>query len=513
MQQIGNRRSLRFMCFGLIAFLAPVGRAQAQVATDPAPTTTSATLQQQLPPVAPPASLPTPDAGGADSAARPNASVTPPNNDAHTTSVAPAATAGTNSAAAMDQQGTEQGKPKKAKKGKRKQRQLSVANAPSDLILGDPWGDTQDELRIAGLAFRFLVQTHYRHTLAEPSQNSDESYRLPENTLARDGDGWSLNRFFFRIIANPSRYLSLRLITDFAEFRHSNSKKAVKQAFVELKPIPSHLHFQVGVLKLPFSTLELDPVAKHEFTYLGEANDLITRLGFAGRDVGAQVTAAPLAKPKYLEFVAGVYAGHAKDENRSLVGAVGARVVSRAVKDFRFGIDCVAHPSSTTYLNPFDTASKDLLPNPDNPNYPRSRTWTNGQAYSADVTFSRAGLMVRGEAMIGTRVDYDTRYGAEHWGAVWGLAAYRFPAGPIRLQPAVRAEFLDSDWEHKAGLRRQLSFALATYFSDATRLLLDLTRTDVQQNTLVLDQPEPLREVPYGALNNTRVTAQLQVDL
>ena len=115
--------------------------------------------------------------------------------------------------------------------------------------------------------------------------------------------------------------------------------------------------------------------------------------------------------------------------------------------------------------------------------------------------------------MMGTRVDYDTRYGAERWGAVWALASYRFRAGPVHLQPAIRAELLDTDWEHKAGLRRQLSFALATHLSKATRLLFDITRTDVQQDSPVLNQPDPLREVPYSALDSTRVTAQLQVAL
>jgi hypothetical protein len=466
------------------------------------------------PPAVPVTPQPTPpDAGSATPAETGPSAEREPAQDIR---AAPTATESATAGPTLErgQSDADESKPKK-KKGKRKQRKANATSTDvaGELVLGDPWGDTRDELRFAGLSFRFLVQAHYRHTAAEASQNGDEVYRIAEDTLARDGDGWDVNRFFFRIAATPSRYLALKLITDFAEFRHSNAKKAVKQAFVELKPLPLHLHFQVGVVKLPFSILELDPVAKHEFTYLGEANDLITRLGFGGRDVGAQMTVAPFAKPKYLEFVAGVFGGHTKDENRSLIGAVGARLETRALKGFRFGVDCVDHPSSTTYLNPFDNASKELLPNPANPNYPRSRTWTSGQAYSADITFSRARVMLRAEAMMGTRVDFDTRYGAERWGAVWGLAAYRFPAGPIQLQPAIRAEWLDTDWDHRAGLRRQLSLGVAAYFSKATRLLVDVTRTDVQQFSPVLDQPEPLREVPYGALDNTRITGQVQVDL
>jgi hypothetical protein len=400
----------------------------------------------------------------------------------------------------------------KEKKAKRKLEKINAAKAEGELEFGDPWGDAKDELSAAGLSFRFLVQAQYQQTIAKGSRNPDETYRVAENTLAHDGDGWGVNRFFFRVIAKPNRHLELKLITDFAEFSRA-PKRAVKQAYFELKPVPSHFHVLAGIVKLPFSILELDPVSKYELADMGKANDLATNLDFAGRDVGGEVMLAPFSKPRYLELVAGVFGGHAKDEHSSVIGSVGGRIETRAIKGLRFGLDCVIHPKSNTYLKPFDAGGKELLPNPENPAYPRARTWSSGRAYSADVTFSRDRLMLRTEALLGTRVDVDTRYGAERWGAVWGIAAYRFPAGPVHLQPALRAEWLDTDLDHDAGLRRQLSAAVAVYFSKATRLLADVTRTDVQPYSPVLAQPEPLREVPYVALDDTRITGQIQVDL
>jgi hypothetical protein len=153
------------------------------------------------------------------------------------------------------------------------------------------------------------------------------------------------------------------------------------------------------------------------------------------------------------------------------------------------------------------------MPNPDNPAFPRAQTWDSGQAFSADATFERWGLMLRTEGMLGKRVDHYTNYGAKNFAAVWAVAAYRFPVGPVKLQPAVRAEWLDTDTSHKDGLFRQLTLGLATYFTKSMRVLLDVARTDVQDQTPVVNQPTPLHLPPYFALSNTRVTGQFQADL
>jgi hypothetical protein len=419
--------------------------------------------------------------------------------------------------AISDELGDDVSEKKRNKRGKKARKALARANADrdeEDLEWGDPWGDRRDELRAAGLSFKFLLQTNYRQTFAFKSENPDPYYQVPEEVLVRSGDGWDLNRFFFRIAAEPNKHLGVKIITDFAEFAHNNGKQAVKQAYADLRPIPKHLHFQVGVLKLPFSITELDPIVKYEFTRMGQANDLVKGLGFGGRDIGMQLLATPLSRARYLTLAVGTFRGHADEEQGSVFGALGARATTEPVKGLRFGIDGIIMPRAHTYLRPFETGRKELLPNPENPNFPRSRTWDKGQAASADVTFHMQGLMLRTEGMLGTRVDHDTLYGASKFGAVWAIAAYRFPISDrFALQPALRAEFLDTDLDHKNGLRTQLSAGVATYYTKAVRFLLDIERTIVQDNSPYIDQPLPLRALPFNALSNTCITGQVQVVL
>jgi hypothetical protein len=280
-----------------------------------------------------------------------------------------------------------------------------------------------------------------------------------------------------------------------------------------LRPVPAHLEIAAGVLKLPYSTLELDASADYELADFGEADDLVKDLGFAGRDIGAELMAAPLHKPKYLMLTAGVFAGHAHGEADSPLGAVGARIESKPLKGLRLGADFVAHPETVTYLRPFETSGKNLLPNPPDPLYPREQQWQKGWAWSADARYERQRLMLRAEVMEGDRVDVFSRYGAEKFGAVWALAAYRFRLGPAELMPAARIEFLDGDWEHAVGLRRELSLGLTLLYPEHVRLLFDVTRSDVQNHSPLLDQPKPLSDPPYMALDYTRFVTQLQVQI
>ena len=406
-----------------------------------------------------------------------------------------------------------------AKKGKKGKKGKKAREAPEfgkdtdgNVEWGDPWGDTQDELRAAGLSFRFLLQTHYRQSFGT-SPNPDPNYKVGEENLMRQNDGWYVNRLFWRIAAEPSKHVGYKLLLDIAEFQHANGQQSIKQAYVALRPVPKHVHFLVGVLKLPYSILELDPIAKFEFTKMGDANDLTKGMGFAGRDIGAEVVVSPLSKPKHLTLALGLFRGHAHDENASLIGAVGGRAESHPVKGLRLGVDFVDFPKTETYLNPFATGSKTLLPNPEDPNFPRSQTYLSGHAFSADITFSRWNLMLRTEGMLGTRVDHDTLYRAKKFGAYWAIAAYRFPAGPIDLQPELRAEWLDTDLDRSVGMRRTLSAGVATFVTKYVRLLLDVARTDVQANSPFINQPLPLQQVPYDAISNTCVTGQLQATL
>jgi hypothetical protein len=226
-----------------------------------------------------------------------------------------------------------------------------------------------------------------------------------------------------------------------------------------------------------------------------------------------EVVVAPLAKPKRLRFSLGAFRGNSKDEHASPLGAVGARVESRPWKPLRLGVDFVGMPFSSDYKRPFETSSRELLPMPPDPLYPRERRYASGKALSGDVTFERKHLMLRGESLFGDRIDVDTRYGARTFLAGWVLAAYRLHTGPIHVQPVVRAAWLDADREHAVGVRRELSAGVNLIFTKTLRLLLDVTNTSVERGTPVLDQPLPLPAYPYFELTHTRFVTQLQGEI
>lgn len=379
--------------------------------------------------------------------------------------------------------------------------------------VGDAWADEETPLAAGIFTFRVLLQTRYEHTFAADSSNPAASLALRENVLARDGDGLSVQRFFLRIAATPNEYIGFKSILDLSKLRGSDVSNVLKQAFMQLSPIPKRLEFVAGVFKLPYSILELDPVARFELPNLGQADDLIKNLGFAGRDVGVEVMFAPLPRPRWLRVQLGMFHGHAKDEHSSPVGALGARLETKPIKGLRVGVDVVGMPASITYKQPFETDSDEVLPNPTDLMYPRAQNWGKGVAYSADVSYTRKYFSVRAEAMLGDRVDIDERYKARSFWSAWGLAAYRFKVSVLGIMPAVRVEWLDTDREHASGGRLELSAALNVLYKKRVRFVLGATHTDVQPNTPVIEQPRPLPGTPYFALDRTRLTFQLQLEI
>lgn len=440
-----------------------------------------------------------PGAASSGSAAVPGASAGPRSAPTLEVGAAPAAAAAEQ--AASDDKAASKGKKSRTGEGESEPRALD----------GDVFGDRGAGLRVGFLSFRFLTQVRFRRTWAASSQNASASARVIEDTLAREGDGLGLHRFALRLAADPSPYLQLKSIIDFAEFVHDNADASIKQAYVDLRPIPKRLVFSVGLFKLPFSILELDPTADFPFADLGMVDDLIKDLGFAGRDIGAEVTISPLPKAKWLRIALGAFRGHAKDESKAFVGTLGARIEIRPFKGLRIGADWVGHPQGITYKNPLETSSRDIVPNPADPMYPRSRSWARGQAFSADLLYSRHHIRFSIEGMIGDRVDVDMRYSARSFYAVWGLLGYRFRTRDLHWLPAVRATLWDADRENPVGLRRELSAGLNVDITDNVRLLFEVTRIDVQSDTPLVKQPKPIPQIPYMQLDDTLLTTQLQV--
>ena len=383
--------------------------------------------------------------------------------------------------------------------------------ASKDSFAGDAFGDEPGGVSAGALSLRVLLQTRYRQTFANPSQNPRPGYALREDVLVHDGDGFDLQRFFLRLGADPLPELGFKAILDFSKL--NNPENVLKQAYATVRPLPKRVEIALGILKLPYSTMELDPIARFELTDLGATDDVIKRLGFGGRDVGAELMVAPLPKPKLLRISLGAFAGHAKDEHASPLGAIGARIESKPLKGLRLGVDAVGMPTSQDYKRPFETSSKDVLPNPTDPLYPREQTWAAGKAYSADATFERHHLMVRAEGLLGDRVDVAERYGARSFWAAWALLAYDVHAGWLRLTPVLRAEWLDLDRDHDVGRRRELTAGVGIPFKKQMRFLVDVKRTDVQKGTPVIDPPKPLPAFPYFDRSSTGVTAQFQLEL
>ncbi|RYZ07291.1 MAG: hypothetical protein EOO73_13085 [Myxococcales bacterium] len=381
-------------------------------------------------------------------------------------------------------------------------------SAPSD---GDPFGDDKSGAGAGPFTLRALLQARYRQTFARASQRTRPGYALREDTLVREGDGFQLSRLFLRIASDPLPELGFKTILDFAKL--DSPENVVKQAYGTVRLVPKRVELSIGLLKLPYSTMELDPISKLELSDLGATDDLVKNLGFAGRDLGATLMVAPLPKPKLLRVSLGAYGGHAKDEHASPLGALGARLESKPLKGLRIGVDAVAMPTSRDYLRPFETSGKDVLPAPPDPLYPREQRWAAGKAYSADVTYHRRRLMVRAEGLLGDRVDVDERYGARSFWAVWATVACEVRWGALRFTPALRVEWLDLDREHDVGQRSELAAGIAVPYRKRARFLLDVKRTDVQGGTPIIDSPKPLPAVPYFERDSTRVTAQFQLEL
>jgi hypothetical protein len=226
-----------------------------------------------------------------------------------------------------------------------------------------------------------------------------------------------------------------------------------------------------------------------------------------------EIIGAPLRKAKRLSLMLGIFRGHAYDEHDSPAGAIAGRIEAKPTKALRFGAGVVSHLKSATYDRPFNTSDKDVLPNPPDPLYPAQKRWGRGQAYGIDARFKKKGFMLRGEGVYGDRIDIDRSYGAKHFWAAWGIVAYSINLDVVKLLPAFRAEWLDADAGHGKGLYRTLSGSFTVIAWSRVRFLLDVTHTDVEPNTILINQPKPLQADPYLALSNTRLTAQLQLEL
>jgi len=98
--------------------------------------------------------------------------------------------------------------------------------APRPSAKGDPFGDEPENgSTTKGFSFRTLLQTRYTSVFDDANVKD-----------AQSSDGFALNRAFLRSVVHPYKWLSAKLLVDFAEFAYSNPAQALKLAYGEIRP-------------------------------------------------------------------------------------------------------------------------------------------------------------------------------------------------------------------------------------------------------------------------------------
>ncbi len=349
--------------------------------------------------------------------------------------------------------------------------------APRPSAKGDPFGDEPDNgPKSHGFTFRFLLQTRYTRVFDDPDIKD-----------AQTNDGFALNRVFLRGTVRPYKWLSAKLLVDFAELAYSNPQQALKLAYGEIKPM-KRLELTVGLFKRTFSLLELLPIAEFEFADTGPTDSLIKLTQFGGRDVGVMVRGDLLPKRRWLHAYLGAFGGPGEGAEPApgLNGSpntgpdlaapsllLTARLQSRPVKHLSLGVDGAWRPAGTAGI-------ADLPP--------RTQV-TSGVATSADATYSNQVLELRGEWLYGDRTDINTRGEARTFMAAWGILAVRFPVSRIVAVPALRFEWLDADRQHPSRENYLATAAFNLDFTAQVRLLLDLSRDQLRAGTSPSSSP------------------------
>lgn len=377
-------------------------------------------------------------------------------------------------------------------------------NEPTVSETGDAFADTKGP---AGTyEFRTLLQTRFQHTAVElapieerlRAENASGADYLRDVVAERahSSDGFAIQRAFLRATAQPTRYFDAKLLVDFAEFVHKNQKGALKLAYGELRPVHA-ITITAGLFKIPFSLLELLPIADYEFADVGPTDALIKDLGIGGRDIGLKVQITPLRKRKTLSLEVGAYDGDNHNLQKSPgPGVLAARAKTRPISHLEVAGDCVYRPTTVRDLDDGGNAYQ---------------KHGKGGACSVDASFSYHRFAVRGEWMTGKRTDTPLfRDGKSHrFSAVWALASYRVRLKKhMSLRPAVRVEWLDEDQPSRIGQTFLLSAALNLDLSNSTRILFDLSRSRVQGGTRDRSGDGPM----YRPSTTTGV-AQLQFKL
>jgi hypothetical protein len=376
--------------------------------------------------------------------------------------------------------------------------QLEVAPTP---LMTDSGNDEFGDMTMSGFSIRTLTQVRYMGMFTATGEPDSKA-------TAEDNAGWRLNRMFLRLVAAPNKRLQARVLVDFADLMKKNPKRALKLAYGEMRPT-KWLEITAGLFKRRFSLLELLPIADFELADVGPTDDFLKDLGYAGRDVGAMVRVSPLDQRRLLSVWLGAFAGDPEEGYDTTVGkAITGRVESKPLPILRLGADFAWRTGASVGHQKFPDFETETV------------VLEKGKAFSGDVTVVLGGFEVRIEGILGDRTDIMWRDNAQKFLSTWGIATYRFPFAGVSLMPALRAEWLDADRERGSDGRLYLSAALNIDFSENIRLLVDVSRYDVQSQARALrKRPWPMPrsgpdvDVRVADIDWWAVTAQLQLKI
>jgi hypothetical protein len=221
------------------------------------------------------------------------------------------------------------------------------------------------------------------------------------------------------------------------------------------------------------------------------------------------VRVTPLRPRRLLSVWLGAFAGDPEEGYDVTVGKlVTARVESKPLRILRVGADLAWRTGASVGHEKYPDYEAETM------------VLDRGKAFSADATVFLSGFELRLEGVLGQRTDAYWRDMHSNFVATWAIAAYRFPLAGVIWMPAARAEWLDADSERSGEGRLYLTAGLTVDFTESIRLLVDVSRYDVEAGARALKKrPWPMprsgpdADVRVDDVDWWAVIAQLQLKI
>ena len=365
----------------------------------------------------------------------------------------------------------------------------------------DPFGDSSMR------SLRMLLQVRYRSTFADVSRlSSDPVTREQQRATLTQDDGYAIRRAFLRYVASPSKYASAKFLVDFADLLDGQVPLALKLAYMEIRPT-RRLQFDIGLLKRPYSLLELLPIAKHEMAELGPTDDFIKTQGYGGRDIGVVVRYKPLPERRMMTVSIGAFRGDIDQGlDASPLKLLGARIEVHPVTHLSLGVNAVWRPFDNTRVS--ETTTNGVT------TQVHTTTMVKGAATGTDATLTYQNLEIRSELLLGKRTEplIDPTGKQSSFWAAWVVIAPKIQIGKWWFVPAAKAEILEIDALNPGQRRRTVTGVLGLIPTNGIRIIADVTHTWTDPNLPFLaDVPWKTNSTNVPEPDSTNATLQAQI--